>query len=158
MVEQGGEVFLDAVELASKALDAVASRKVRVLVVGNPARAEFTFFGLEGDKQLGVPPQDNPNDPGGYCPTCEDFIKFNGQRLSNETNPPGNIWNSTLPDGSTGLGVDIDAFNVGAGGLNLVRPGDTTATIQPGVGDGVGVGATVPNSGATAVPLPSQRM
>lgn len=99
--------------------------------VGNPPQGSFTYFGLEGDSFLGSPPE-----PSNYA----DFISFRSNtatqatRLSSSTpyNPPGNIWNSTIA-----LGVDIDTFDIGQSGLGLINPGDTSATIVAGTGDGI---------------------
>lgn len=99
--------------------------------VASPPQGTFTFFGLEGDALLGVPPQDQDADPQVRCSDCFDFISINGQRLSDSNNPPGNIFNSTTPSGGA-LGVDIDTFDVS----NLFRAGDTSAAIQFGSGDG----------------------
>lgn len=112
-------------------------------VVGDPSYAELTFFGLEGDSQLGEPDQSLlPKTDPLYCVTCNDFIRVKRQGgsyiyLQNNSNPPNNIWNSSHPAvEASGVGVDIDTFNIGAGGLNVLRPGDTQLIVQPGVGDG----------------------
>lgn len=99
--------------------------------VGNPPKGSLTYFGLEGDRFLGSPPE-----PSNHA----DFISFrsssaaSGSRLQSSTphNPSGNIWNSTIA-----LGVDLDTFNIGQGGLNLIKQGDTQATIVCGTGDGI---------------------
>lgn len=97
--------------------------------VADPPEAYFTFFGLEGDALLGVPPQDS--DPVFGCDTCFDYISFNGTKLSDPNNPEDNIWNSTTPAGGA-LGIDIDTFDISS----LVRPGTRTARIEIGSGDG----------------------
>lgn len=99
--------------------------------VGNPPQGTFTYFGLEGDRFLGSPPE-----PANFA----DFISFRSNsstqatRLSASTpfNPSGNLWNSTIS-----LGVDIDTFNIGQSGLGLIKQNDTSATIIAGTGDGI---------------------
>ena len=49
-------------------------------------------------------------------------------------NDAGNLFNSSL--GAAVNGVDLDRYNVGAGGLNILKVGDTSATIFVGSGDG----------------------
>ncbi|MBW1809843.1 MAG: DUF11 domain-containing protein [Deltaproteobacteria bacterium] len=94
--------------------------------VGDPARGKLIYFGLEGDDQLGVPPQ------GAACPTCYDYFKFNGTKLHDAAMYPNNVFN-----GSTSLtGVDIDQFDIGETGFNLLVPGQTSANIEVGSGDG----------------------
>ncbi|MCB9538428.1 MAG: DUF11 domain-containing protein [Myxococcales bacterium] len=93
-------------------------------------QAQLTFFALEGDSFLGVPPQDT--DPVFPCATCFDFMDFNGRRLTNALNPPNNLFNSSSPGGFT-LGLDIDTFDVS----NFLRVGDTSAPIRVGSGDGI---------------------
>ncbi|GAB4289410.1 MAG: hypothetical protein Kow0090_02120 [Myxococcota bacterium] len=106
--------------------------------VKDPPIAEITYLGFEGDLQLGVPPQNllTP-DHYLYSTTAEDYLKFNGYKLHplGETDKAGNIWDSSGSE--IGNGIDIDTFPIGSNGLNLVRAGDTSATIQPGVGDGI---------------------
>ncbi|MGC8928467.1 MAG: DUF7619 domain-containing protein, partial [Myxococcota bacterium] len=112
-------------------------------VVGDPPYAELTFFGLEGDSQLGEPEQSLlPKTDPLYCITCNDFIKIkraggNYIYLQNDSNLPNNIWNSSHSTvEANGVGIDIDTFNIGAGGLNVLMPGDTSLIVQAGVGDG----------------------
>lgn len=112
-------------------------------VVGDPPYAELTFFGLEGDSQLGEPEQSLlPKTDPLYCVTCNDFIRVkrpggNYIYLQNDGNPPNNIWNSSHSAvEANGVGIDIDTFNIGLGGLNVLRPGDTSLIVQAGVGDG----------------------
>ncbi len=97
--------------------------------VADPPEATYRFFGLEGDALLGVPPQDS--DPVLRCTTCFDYVEINGTRLSDPINPAGNLFNSTLPEGSA-IGIDIDAFDIS----DLVSPGDTSIRIEVGSGDG----------------------
>ncbi|MBI5527800.1 MAG: DUF11 domain-containing protein [Deltaproteobacteria bacterium] len=106
--------------------------------VGNPAYAEFAYFGLEGDDQLGEPFQKQlPKDHPLYCETCNDFLSLNSVKLTDTANPPNNVFNSTIEGESVdGVGVDIDTFNVGVGGLNILQSGQTNASIQVGSGDG----------------------
>lgn len=112
-------------------------------VVGDPAYVELTFFGLEGDSQLGEPEQSLlPKSDPLYCVTCDDFIRVKRPGgdyiyLQNSANPPKNIWNSSYSGvEANGVGIDIDTFNIGVGGLNVLRPGDTSLIVQAGVGDG----------------------
>jgi uncharacterized repeat protein (TIGR01451 family) len=114
--------------------------------VGESALGEFAFFGLEGDEQLGsgqaVLDPDNPL----FCDVCPDFVSFatngspNPTQLSNEHNRVGNLWNGTVQvsgqGGGATPGVDIDSYDIGAGGLGLLRENDTTASLRAGTGDG----------------------
>ena len=102
------------------------------LTVNSPARGEFTYFGLEGDQFLGVPPQDAPEND--YpCATCYDFIQLNNIKLHDDLNPANNIWNSSIA-----TAVDIDTFNIGENGLNILRSGENqTITVKLGSGDGI---------------------
>lgn len=99
--------------------------------VANPPQGTFSFFGLEGDALLGVPPQDQDPNPQLRCSDCVDFISFNGTRLQDPNNPPGNIFNSTTPTGGS-LGIDIDTFDIS----ELVDAGDNSVAIEVGSGDG----------------------
>lgn len=100
--------------------------------VGNPAVGEIAYFGLEGDAALGVPPQDINPDPSIACSTCYDYFAVNGTKLADQFGWPNNVFNS-----STSNGIDLDKFNIGASGYNLIRPGDTSLSIEVGSGDGV---------------------
>ena len=91
--------------------------------------AAISYFGLEGDSFLGVPPQDT--DPIIQCPTCFDYMAFNGERLSDALNPPNNLFNSSSPGGFT-LGLDLDTFDVS----DRLETGQTQADIEVGSGDG----------------------
>jgi len=93
--------------------------------VGSPALGRFTVLGLEGDRQLGVPPQDLTG-----CPTCYDYISFKGTKLSDGANPANNSFNSSW-NGQASL--DIDTYNL----VGLINTGDTTASIEVGSGDGI---------------------
>lgn len=93
--------------------------------------ASLTFFAMEGDAFLGVPPQDTDANPQVRCDTCFDFLEFGGTKLTNATNPPNNLFNSTSPGGFT-LGLDIDTYNVSA----LLRSGQQRVRIRAGSGDG----------------------
>ncbi|MEM6531456.1 MAG: hypothetical protein AAF654_02470 [Myxococcota bacterium] len=104
-------------------------------VVGSPALGRLSLFGLEGDDQLGVPPQDqSPLSP---CATCFDFISFQAgsaataTKLSNGENPPNNSFNSSFRGASPG--VDIDTYNLSG----LIQTNDTSAEITVSSGDGV---------------------
>ena len=99
--------------------------------IKDPKSARMTFFGLEGDSFLGSPPEPQSN---------ADFmeVKSNsstkGIRLSSTKpfNPSGNLWNSTI-----GLGVDLDTFELGTSGLNILKKGDKSLSIRTGSGDGI---------------------
>lgn len=93
-------------------------------------QASVTYFALEGDSFLGVPPQDT--DPVFPCATCFDFFEFRGTKLNDANNPPNNLFNSSSPGGFT-LGVDIDTFDVSG----LLRPGDQQVRVRVGSGDGI---------------------
>jgi len=92
--------------------------------------ASLSYFALEGDSFLGVPPQDT--DPVFPCATCFDYLRFNGTKLSNAFNPPNNLFNSSSPNGYT-LGLDLDSFNVS----NNLDVGDQQVVLEAGSGDGV---------------------
>jgi uncharacterized repeat protein (TIGR01451 family) len=103
--------------------------------VGNPPDAKLSFFALEGDRQLGIPPQNlSPLSQGG-CPdgSCIDSLEFNGARLSNANNPQGNLFNGSVPGGFA-IGVDLDTYDISS----LVTTGTTSATIRLLSGDGIG--------------------
>ncbi len=101
--------------------------------VGSPPEAKLSFFALEGDWQLGIPYQDSMVGPAA-CPdqSCIDAVSFNGTKLSNAFNHPGNIFNGSVPGGYA-VGVDLDTYDVS----HLVSPGDTSATISLISGDGI---------------------
>ena len=92
--------------------------------------ASLSFYAMEGDSFLGVPPQDT--DPVFPCATCFDYLRFGGTKLSNAFNPPNNLFNSSSPNGYT-LGLDLDSFNVS----NLLDAGDSQVQLEAGSGDGV---------------------
>ncbi|MEZ4467479.1 MAG: hypothetical protein R3F43_24310 [bacterium] len=105
--------------------------------------ASLTFFALEGDAFLGVPPQDT--DPVFPCATCFDFMEFRGVKLSDANNPPNNLFNSSAPGGFT-LGMDLDTFDVS--GLAVRR---SPVRLRPGSGDGIlGGGGQQDPSGAAS--------
>ena len=108
---------------------AVTSYTIAGFDVANPPEATLRIFGMEGDALLGVPPQDS--DPVLRCTTCFDYLSVNGTKLSDPLNPPNNLFNSTLPEGSA-IGIDIDSFDIST----LVRAGDTSVRIEVGSGDG----------------------
>ncbi|MBI5497899.1 MAG: DUF11 domain-containing protein [Deltaproteobacteria bacterium] len=108
------------------------------------ARAELSMFALEGDRQLGVPPQDQPGNPL-FCTTCLDFLEISTPshaarwRVTDGTglNPSGNLFNSSNKGGGDSVGVDVDSFNVGVGGVEaVINGGDTSLTFVMGSGDG----------------------
>ncbi|MCA9667618.1 MAG: DUF11 domain-containing protein, partial [Myxococcales bacterium] len=93
----------------------------------NP-QATLSYFAVETDSQLGVPPQ-NLLPPPLTCTTCQDFVRFNGTTLQDGSNQPGNIFNESTGNGT---GVDIDTIDVSA----LIPGGSTSATITIGSGTG----------------------
>ncbi len=99
--------------------------------VGSPALGRLSLFAMEGDSQLGVPPQDLTG-----CPTCFDYIEFRGpggtgaRKLSNGRNPENNSFNSSW-DGQSG--IDIDTYDL----FGLIDTGDSSADITVSSGDGV---------------------
>jgi uncharacterized repeat protein (TIGR01451 family) len=132
--------FLNLDETADSA--GIATFTINGFQVGNPAVGEIAFFGLEGDASLGVPPQDTNPDPNIRCATCYDYFQVNGTRLTDQYGWPNNLFNS-----STANGVDLDKFNIGVGGFNLLRPGDTAMSIEVGSGDGRVSGLPEPGGG-----------
>lgn len=116
-------------------------------LVGDTADAELTFVGFEGDAQLGTPPQNISGNPL-FCNTCADFIDLRRSgsttrtRLSDPSNQPGNLFNgSNNAGGGPHPGLDIDRFDIGATGLNVVRSGDSALWMRVGSGDGTAGGA-----------------
>ncbi|HEV8324965.1 MAG TPA: OmpA family protein [Myxococcota bacterium] len=115
--------------------------------VGDPSDAFLTFFALEGDAQLGVPPQDMPPL---LCPSCTDFMQVTSLPsggmglLSDAADPPGNVFNS-----SDALGLDIDTYSL----ASIVASGDTTLNILTGTGDGVPHAPGDPTGGGEKVLL-----
>jgi uncharacterized repeat protein (TIGR01451 family) len=97
--------------------------------VGEPPLGRLSVFGMEGDRQLGVPPQDSTG-----CSTCYDFVSFRAAsaatatKLSDGDNPENNSFNS-----STDTSIDIDTYYLDG----LIATGDASATITLGSGDGV---------------------
>ena len=60
-----------------------ASLNIDGFLVGDPPQASLSYYAMEGDKHLGNPYQDPPGGPDSFpCPTCWDFIAFNGNKLS----------------------------------------------------------------------------
>ncbi|MFZ5787938.1 MAG: hypothetical protein ACOY3Y_15990, partial [Acidobacteriota bacterium] len=90
------------------------------------SQATLSYFAVETDVQLGMPPQGQPGNP---CTACQDYVKLNGTTLVDERGWPGNIFNESLGGGT---GVDIDSIEVGT----LIAPGSTSATIEIGSGTG----------------------
>ncbi|MEK7704928.1 MAG: hypothetical protein AAB426_08210, partial [Myxococcota bacterium] len=96
-------------------------------VVGSPALGKITIFGLEGDRQLGVPPLADP---------WWDFVSFrsasagSATTLSDGANPQHNSFNSSWNGQAS---VDIDTYNL----VGLVATGDASAQITVGSGDGL---------------------
>ncbi|MEC7752075.1 MAG: hypothetical protein VX405_11280, partial [Myxococcota bacterium] len=112
--------------------------------VAEDAEGEFAFFGLEGDEQLGSTQEDQP--PPLFCDVCPDFVEMTiGNRaptqLFNGGNPVGNLWNGSTPGGAT-PGVDLDIYDIGASGLQILRENDQSARMRAGTGDGRAGGAT----------------
>ena len=113
--------------------------------IGPSADGELTIMAFEGDSQLGVPPQNIPGNSA-RCTDgrCEDFVQVrtNGNptftRLQDVTNRPGNLLNGSSNQGGVHPGLDIDTFDLGPSGLDVLRAGDTQLSLQAGSGDGVG--------------------
>ncbi|MFW6368977.1 MAG: hypothetical protein ACOC0J_00145, partial [Myxococcota bacterium] len=101
--------------------------------VGDPAVGELAFFALEGDPHLGHPP---------LADEWADYMQFTAEggastKLQNAVNPPDNLFNSTVPEsGAAFNGIDLDRFDIGEGGLQLLSPHESSAWIRPGAGDG----------------------
>ena len=96
--------------------------------VANPPQGQFSYFAMEGDELLGVPPQNMDSAPDVRCNDCFDFLEFNGTHLIDERGWENNLFNS-----STSLGVDLDSFDVS----EMVDAGDSSVTITVGSGDGI---------------------
>lgn len=94
--------------------------------------ASLSYFAMEGDALLGVPPQDTDPLPQLRCSTCFDFFEVNGTKLNDANNPPNNVFNSSSSIGYT-LGVDLDTFDIST----LLSPGDAQINLRVGSGDGV---------------------
>ncbi len=100
-------------------------------LVADPPEAQFSYYAMEGDKQLGNPEQNvgnnGPDSP--PCDTCYDFVSFNGTKLTGGAgnNEENNIMNST-PE----TGIDLDTFDVST----FVKPNDTSATLVVSSGNG----------------------
>jgi uncharacterized repeat protein (TIGR01451 family) len=112
--------------------------------IGDTADGELTFMGFEGDAQLGVPPQNLGGLNACNDGRCEDFIQIRTNsnatftKLRDATNRPGNLLNgSNNLGGGLHPGIDIDTFDIGPSGLNVLRPNDTVLFLQAGSGDGV---------------------
>ena len=95
-------------------------------------RASLSYFGMEGDALLGVPPQDTDPSQQLRCDTCFDFFEVNGVKLNDANNPPNNVFNSSSEIGYT-LGVDLDTFDISS----LLTPGDSVINLRVGSGDGI---------------------
>lgn len=98
----------------------------------NNGTASLSYFAMEGDALLGVPPQDSDPLPQLRCATCFDFFEVNGTKLNDANNPPNNVFNSSSSIGYT-LGVDLDTFDIS----DLLSPGDSRINLRVGSGDGV---------------------
>ena len=121
-----GYLFLDETDDAP----GIHSFNVSDFVVGSPALGRLTLFGMEGDRQLGVPPQDSSG-----CATCFDFASFRSSsftsatKLANGSNPANNSLNSSWRGQPS---TDIDTYSLDG----LINTGDQTAQITVGSGDG----------------------
>lgn len=114
--------------------------------IGPSADGDLTLMAFEGDAQLGVPPQNLlPPSSGLRCNNgrCEDFVQLRTggnptwTRLQDATNRPGNLMNgSNNQGGGTHPGLDIDTFDIGPGGLDILRASDTALSLVAGSGDG----------------------
>ncbi|MCC7072306.1 MAG: DUF11 domain-containing protein, partial [Deltaproteobacteria bacterium] len=114
--------------------------------IGASGDGDLTLMAFEGDAQLGVPPQ-NLLPPGNplRCDNgrCADFVQLRTSgnptvtQLQDATNRPGNLMNgSNNQGGGAHPGLDIDTFDVGPSGLNILRANDTAMTMVVGSGDG----------------------
>lgn len=95
--------------------------------------AELSFFALEGDRQLGSPPEPAQN---------ADFMRFAGVELQNSALGvfPRNLFNSVIFNRQGGTpfnGVDIKTLPVQLPPLTGSPPLVTSVQVQPGSGDGV---------------------
>ncbi len=98
-------------------------------LVADPPEAKLSYYALEGDQHLGNPEQDSVSSYSEPCPTCWDFVSFNGSELTGGAgnNEPHNIMNSTPQ-----AGIDLDTFDVSS----LVKVGDTQANFLVSSGNG----------------------
>jgi uncharacterized repeat protein (TIGR01451 family) len=109
---------------------------------GNPVTTSVTLTGLDvpsgainsGDAKMGVMCWE------GDANLYGDFLKINGNYLSNATNQFYNPWNGTItddgvhvttknPNFTNQMGIDIDMFNVGSYGI---QPNDTSVNLEFG--------------------------
>ena len=116
-------------------------------VVGPSHQGELTFFGMEGDPQLGFDGNDASGNPFPEPANNSDFIQLGGNdlrggvpwppstanMLQGPGNPWGNLFNSSGAQSVSHRGIDFDKFNIST----LLTPNQTTITFQPGSGDGV---------------------
>lgn len=120
--------------------------------ISNPAQGAFAFYALEGDLGLGVPDSSAPCNAAEYIEVDGDNTPtVNGLCLTDDDNPIGNLFNSTinvqaavpspdclspsyqccLGDGVCGeTGVDIDRFDISA----ALAPGAQQVRVQVGSG------------------------
>jgi uncharacterized repeat protein (TIGR01451 family) len=106
--------------------------------IPDPPNVQIDYYGLEGDPQLGVPPQ------GVECPTCVDSFYFYTNGVPHPLggaglpNAVGNMFDSA-PSPGVGGGLDLDEIDVS----QYVTPGTVPAgsaspfAFQPRSGDGV---------------------
>ena len=108
------------------------------------ASGEFSFLGLEGDPDYGSIQALLPPGPT-RCVNCPDFVAMRTSGNPNETrlfsepgNSVGNLWNGSIMTvgGGVSPGVDIDVYDVGTGGLGILREG-LLGDLPMGTGDGV---------------------
>ncbi|MEW5851380.1 MAG: isopeptide-forming domain-containing fimbrial protein [Myxococcota bacterium] len=106
----------------------------------NAARAELSFFALEGDAQLGAPP---------HLAANADFMELSTAshpslwRVTDGTqiNPAGNLFNSSNKNGGSTTGVDVDTISIGQGGVErVISASDTYMDFRIGSGDGIAGG------------------
>jgi uncharacterized repeat protein (TIGR01451 family)/fimbrial isopeptide formation D2 family protein len=103
---------------------------IQDFLVGDPPDAQLSYYAMEGDKNLGNPPQDPPGGPDSpACQTCFDFVQFNGTKL---TGGAGNSQENNIMNSTPEPGVDLDTFDVSA----LLQTGQTTATFVVSSGNG----------------------
>jgi uncharacterized repeat protein (TIGR01451 family) len=106
--------------------------------IPNPPNVQIAYYAMEGDPQLGVPPQ------GVECPTCFDsFYFYSGGAQhplggAGTPNAVGNVMDSQPSPGALG-GLDLDEFDVSSFvSPGTVPPGSMSPfQFQPRSGDGI---------------------
>ena len=125
----------------------LAPQTLSNFLVGPSHQGEFSFFGMEGDPQLGFDGVDGSGRSVPEIVNNSDFMQLGGtdvsggvpwppstaNMLQDANNPWGNLFNSTGVGNPLHRGVDLDRFNVSS----LLTPGQTSIALQPGSGDGI---------------------